>query len=50
MKALAMNDSSLRVPRGSRARLGRRSPGDVMLAGLAVLAVTSMGAMPIATA
>jgi Tfp pilus assembly protein PilP len=35
----------LRVPRAHR-----RTPGDVMLAGLAVLAVTSMGTLPLATA
>jgi Tfp pilus assembly protein PilP len=47
MRVLAMNDTkSLRVPRAA----GRRTPGDVMLAGLAVLAVTSMGALPLATA
>jgi Tfp pilus assembly protein PilP len=44
MKALAMN-TTLRAP-----RLGRRSPGDVMLTGLAVLAVSSIGALPLATA
>jgi Tfp pilus assembly protein PilP len=44
MKALAMH-TTLRAP-----RLGRRSPGDVMLTGLAVLAVSSIGAMPLATA
>jgi len=31
-------------------RATRRTPGDVMLAGLAVLAVMSMGALPLATA
>jgi Tfp pilus assembly protein PilP len=51
MRVLAMNDTrQLRVQPHGRARLGRRSPGDVMLAGLAVLAVTSIGAMPLATA
>lgn len=46
MRVLAMNDTrQLRVPRA-----GRRTPGDVMLAGLAVLAVTSLGALPLATA
>jgi len=48
MRVLAMNDTrQLRVPQPARAR---RTPGDVMLAGLAVLAVTSMGALPLATA
>jgi Tfp pilus assembly protein PilP len=50
MRVLAMNDTRhLRVPHG-KPRLGRRTPSDVMLAGLAVLAVTTMGAMPLATA
>jgi hypothetical protein len=52
MRVVAMNAIStkqLRVPHG-KARLGRRSPGDVMLAGFAVLAVTTMGALPLATA
>jgi Tfp pilus assembly protein PilP len=49
MKGLAMKDTKTpRVPRVARA--SRRTPGDVMLAGLAVLAVTSMGALPLATA
>jgi Tfp pilus assembly protein PilP len=38
-------NTHLRVPRAQK-----RTPGDVMLAGLAVLAVTSMGALPLATA
>jgi Tfp pilus assembly protein PilP len=46
MRVLAMNDTRhLRV-----SRVGRRTPGDVILTGLAVLAVTTMGALPLATA
>jgi Tfp pilus assembly protein PilP len=45
-----MNDTThLRVPQ-AKSRFGRRSPGDVIVAGVAVLAVTTMGAMPLATA
>jgi Tfp pilus assembly protein PilP len=46
MRVLAMNDT-----RHLRVRpAGRRTPADVMLAGLAVLAVTTMGALPLAGA
>ena len=46
MQVLAMkNTRSLRVPRTQK-----RTPADVMLAGLTVLAVTTMGALPMATA
>jgi hypothetical protein len=46
-----MNDTnSLRIPRVSRARLGRRSLVDVTMAGVAVLGVMTLGALPIATA
>ena len=44
------NITHLRVPHGKPSRFGRRSPGDVLVAGVAVLAVTTMGAMPLATA
>jgi Tfp pilus assembly protein PilP len=46
MRVLAMNDTRhLRVPRVARPRLS-----DVLMAGVAVLAVMSMGALPLATA
>jgi Tfp pilus assembly protein PilP len=51
MGVLAMNNTThLRVQPHGKSRFGRRSPGDVIVAGVAVLAVTTMGAMPLATA
>jgi Tfp pilus assembly protein PilP len=54
MGVFMTDERSLRDPRVTRARNAgarfKRSPGDVVLAGLAVLGVMGMGSLPLATA